>query len=132
MGDVNVAGDSTLQEVKAMVETIKAQLENLNLPVTNNEVGVQKGRADFLQYKEEIKVEIMKEAEAAATAAVNEKSKEKDVDKKKNVKGYDSKNMLKPATYDGKPETFQAWHKLFVAQLAALSEECDEILKAAS
>ena len=116
---------------------IRAALEAMNVRVNTQDNTMLMLRSELQQLKESMRADIIKETEKATkmvTMAALEKmkeEKEQDQDRKKRIKGYDSKNMLQPGTYDGKPETFQSWHELFVAQLAALSEEWDALLMAA-
>ena len=57
----------------------------------------------------------------------NEEKEKKE--KKEGIKGFDSKNTIKPEPYEGKPEQFHVWNELFTAGLAAVDEQWDQVLK---
>jgi hypothetical protein len=103
--------EAAMTEMKRAIGQLQAMVENINLRLTTATGEMSANKVEFMAFKEQMQKE---EAEK--------------VDKRKKVKGYDSKNMVRPEPYDGKPESFQSWHELFVAHLAALGEEWDKIL----
>ena len=122
-------GTMTMEEMSQALADVQARLLTYDQGRSSDTLRMSQLENNMATLRTTMQTTIQGNVKQMVEQMMIEFKEEKERDKKKRIKGYDSKSIDKPDKFDGRPDHFLAWHDLFVAHLVALGEEWDGLLK---